>query len=111
MPPAGAAVPVEVVFRPQDGGELWRRRFGRHGLASFQAPLPRPGWLAESFGPGRFLLEVEAGPQGLALRLRGVRLFGLPLPRLLWPRIRAGEGVEAGRFTFDVESACPSEAS
>ena len=107
MPPAGESVPVEVVFQPRGEGELWRRRFGAHRLASFQAPLARRGWLAESFGPGRFLLEAEAGPQGLALLLRGVRVFGLPLPPALWPRIRAGERVEAGRFTFDVEIRLP----
>ena len=70
-------------------------------------PAGRPGWMFESFGPGRFLIELAAGSEGLTLSLRGVRFLGLPLPRPLWPRIRAGERVEEGRFVFDVEIGLP----
>lgn len=107
MPPAGEDLPVEVAFRPQRGGELWRRSFAGNPLASFQEAAGRPGWIFESFGPGRFLLEVPVDDAGLALLLRGVRILGLPLPRALWPRIRAGESVAAGRFVFDVEIRLP----
>ncbi|MDJ0946115.1 MAG: DUF4166 domain-containing protein [Kiloniellales bacterium] len=107
LPPAGDNLPVKVRFLPQSGGERWYRRFGTHRLASHQVPAGRPGWMFESFGPGRFLIELAAGSEGLTLALRGVRLLGLPLPRPLWPRIRAGERVEEGRFVFDVEIALP----
>ena len=50
---------------------------------------------------------MPADDAGLALLLRGVRILGLPLPRVLWPRIRAGESVVAGRFVFDVEIRLP----
>lgn len=107
LPPAGENLPVKVRFLPQAGGERWYRRFGTHRLASYQVPAGRPGWMFESFGPGRFLIELAAGREGLTLSLRGVQFLGLPLPRALWPRVRAGERVEDGRFVFDVEIALP----
>ncbi len=107
LPPPGENLPVKVRFLPQNGGERWFRRFGTHRLASHQMPAGRPGWMFERFGPGRFLIELAAGGEGLTLELRGVRLLGLPLPRALWPRVRAGERVEAGRFVFDVEIGLP----
>lgn len=107
LPPAGDNLPVKVRFLPQAGGERWFRRFGTHRLASHQVPAGRPGWMFERFGPGRFLIELAAGREGLTLSLRGVSFFGLPLPRSLWPEIRAGESVEAGLFVFDVEIGLP----
>ena len=61
LPPAGENLPVKVRFLPQAGGERWYRRFGTHRLASYQVPAGRPGWMFESFGPGRFLIELAAG--------------------------------------------------
>ncbi|MCG8596762.1 MAG: DUF4166 domain-containing protein [Kiloniellales bacterium] len=107
LPPPGDNLPVKVRFLPQAGGERWFRRFGTHRIASYQMPAGRPGWMFESFGPGRFLIELAAGSEGLTLSLRGVRFLGLPLPRALWPQISAGESVERGRFVFDVEIALP----
>ena len=107
LPPPGENLPVKVRFLPQAGGERWFRRFGTHRLASHQVPAGRPGWMFESFGPGRFLIELAAGSEGLTLSLRGVRFLGLPLPRPLWPQVRAGERVEEGRFVFDVEIGLP----
>ena len=108
MPPAAAGLPVRVSFEPNGEGETWRRHFGGHRLVSIQRPGPRPGLLVERFGAGSFLVAVAVAGGGLRLELRGVRLLGLPLPRLLWPKVRAGERVEESRFVFDVEIRLPA---
>lgn len=100
-------LPIRVGFEPLGEAEIWRRHFGNHRLVSVQRPGPRPGLLVERFGVGSFLVAVSVADGGLRLDLRGVRLLGLPLPRFLWPRVRAGERSEKGCFVFDVEIHLP----
>ena len=108
MPPEAAGLPVRVDFKPRGEGEIWQRHFGGHRLVSVQRPGPQPGLLVERFGVGSFLVAVSVDGGSLRLDLRGVRLLGLPLPRFLWPRVRAGERVEKGSFVFDVEIRLPA---
>ena len=39
--------------------------------------------------------------------MSGMRFAGMPLPRFCWPRIRAAETEQEGRFRFDVEIGLP----
>lgn len=108
LPPAGRAVPVTVTFRRQAEKEIWHRRFGQAEMKTLQEACPLlPGHIIERFGPLACRLEIECSQDGLRLLPHGLRLFGLPLPRWLWPRVAAGERVEAGRFTFDVAIGLP----
>lgn len=108
LPPSGEALPVRVCFIAEGEAELWERDFAGHRLRTRQGGLVgRPGLIYETFGPGRFVIRPRVTPDGLDLELLGVRLLGLPLPRLLWPRIRGREGDDAGRFTFDVAIMLP----
>jgi hypothetical protein len=103
MPPAGADVPVTLTFVPTDGREVWCRDFGGARFQTVQEPCPdNPGHLIERFGAMAFLLEVPVTEHGLCLELRRVALLGIPLPRRLWPRIKAEERVVNGAFAFDV---------
>ena len=108
LPAAGTDIPVTVLFAPREGTELWRRTFGP---SSFQTVLSAPGspsgHLRERLGPMRFLLHVPADETGLSMVLAGMTVFGLPMPRMLWPRIAARERAENGRFTFDVSVSAP----
>ena len=54
-----------------------------------------------------FLLDVKATESGLGLELRRVSLLGLPIPRGLWPRVKAQERVVDGTFAFDVALSLP----
>lgn len=108
FPPRGEDVAVRVCFNAARGVETWDRDFGGHRLISRQGSLPgQSSLLYESFGPSRFTIRPRATAEGLDLQLCGVSLLGLPLPRPLWPEIRARERVETGRFTFDVAIALP----
>lgn len=66
------------------------------------------GWIVEQFGALAFDLELRPANGRLELVMRGMRCCGAPLPRLLWPRIRASESEDTGRFCFDVEIALPA---
>ena len=104
MPPPGA-YPVHVAFAGRDGREVWTRDFGGHVFRSELSAVP--GGVAERFGPLRFVFDLPSNTEGLAMLLRGWRVFGIPLPRRLAPRIAAREWQEDDRFRFDVAVAMP----
>ncbi len=60
------------------------------------------GLLCEAVGPFVFASDLVVAPRCLILALRRWRLFGLPLPLWLAPRVRASERAEGGRFRFDI---------
>ncbi|MBL6651645.1 MAG: DUF4166 domain-containing protein [Reyranella sp.] len=109
LPAATSSAPITVEFVATANGERWTRRIGSRALRSWQfIAKARPGWIAERFGIFTFDLELLAEAGRLQLLMRGMRCWGLPLPRALWPRIAAGEWEEDGRFRFDVEIALPA---
>jgi hypothetical protein len=67
----------------------------------------RRGRLFERVGPISLAFALDAGPNGLSLRLTGVRLLGVPLPRWLHPNVRTLESERDGRYRFEVESRLP----
>ena len=107
LPPAGVDVPVSVTFEPTGEGEIWQRRFDGIGLSSTQRAARKQGHLIERFGVLDFLLEPRARGDGLDLVLCRVSLFGVPVPRRLWPLVEASERVFEGLFTFDVAIRLP----
>src|SRR5438128_1643439 len=79
-----------VSFRIDEaGGEYWERRFARRRYAG-QMRAGRgidTGLLVERFRPFTLLHRPTARPDGLAWRIIGLRLFGIPLPRWTVPRV------------------------
>jgi Domain of unknown function (DUF4166) len=108
FPPAGDDVPLRVVITARDGGERWERDFAGHRLTSRQGEMPgRPGWLYERFGPGHFTIDPRPSERGLSFALTGARLFGLPVPRWLWPAVVGDATAPAGVYRFEVSIALP----
>lgn len=106
FPPAGS-YRCEVLFEPADGREVWTRSFGPHRFAS-EMSVSRGGLLVERFGPMRFHFALEVtGAGGLVMLLRRWTFLGLPMPRMLGPRIAASEAAEGDAFRFDVAVAMP----
>ena len=104
FPPPGR-YPVHVQFSERKGVETWTRDFGGHCFRSVLSSKGR--WLSERFGPISFLFDLPSDHVGLAMRLRGWRLLGVPLPLAFAPRIEAAETEDAGRFRFDVKASLP----
>jgi hypothetical protein len=105
LPPEGEDQPLRVTFAPVDGREIWARQFGRALFRSVQ--YERDGLLCERVGPSTFVFVPVASNDGLALRLEGFRLLGVPLPRLLHPQVQTCECERDGRYHFEVEAHLP----
>lgn len=105
LPPDGRDQALSVTFEPNDGGEIWTRAFGASVFRSVQDE--RGGLLRERAGPVTFLFALQASGEGLVLILRGVRVFGMPLPRFAHPRVRTFESERDGRYRFEVEGSLP----
>ena len=105
LPPDGCDQALCVTFEPKGAKEIWTRRFGEVRFRSVQ--YERSGFLCERAGPATFVFTPVASGNGLALRLDGFRLFGLPLPRPVHPSVRTWECECEGRYQFQVEARLP----
>jgi hypothetical protein len=94
-----------VTFEPVGASEHWSRQFGSAPFRSVQ--YERGGFLFERVGPTTFVFTALASAEGLALRLDGFRVLGVPLPRLLHPAVRTFECECDGRYRFEVEARLP----
>jgi hypothetical protein len=110
LPRPGHDVPVTVAFHLDDtGGEYWRRRFARRRYASGFAVggRGREGLLLERFFPFQLYHRLTPSADGLAWRLVGWRLLGIPLPRWTLPTVNCFESAEGARFRFDIDVRFP----
>jgi hypothetical protein len=105
LPPEGPDQPLRVIFEADGETEVWSRQFGSALFRSIQ--FKRGSCLRERVGPTTFLFAALASPEGLALRLAGFRVLGVPLPRLLHPKLRTFERERDGRYEFEVEAHLP----
>nr|WP_298682810.1 SDR family oxidoreductase [uncultured Dongia sp.] len=109
FPPAQEDVPVTVRFTIGAAGETWQRDFAGHRFRSRLASrrLGDRIILTETFWPLTFDFDLTGHERALEMKVKGWRVFGLPLPRKLAPQVSAGERAEGDRFTFDVRIALP----
>ena len=105
LPPDGKDQRLHVSFLPGNGREVWTREFGAHTFRSVQ--FERDGLLAERIGACCLMSALEASPDGLAMQLEDVRIFGFSLPRLLHPSVRTFESEQDGRYRFEAEAHLP----
>lgn len=109
FPTEGRGVPLRVVIEATpDGEELWSRIYPSSTMRSVMGnPDPATRSVEERFGPFRFRLRLDPREDGLDMVPIGGRLWRLPLPRFLLPRIAATERVDGDRHLFDVSIALP----
>ena len=105
LPPSGPDQALRVTFTAVEDKEIWARQFGKALFRSVQ--YARNGQLYERVGPSTFVFTAVASAEGLALRLDGFRLLGVPLPRVLHPAVRTFESEREGRYRFEVEAHLP----
>ena len=105
LPPEGDDQPLRVTFHAIGEREIWARQFGSALFRSVQ--YESGGLLHERVGPTTFVFTPLASEEGLALRLDGFRVLGVPLPRALHPVVRTFEREQGGRYHFEVEAHLP----
>ena len=106
FPAAANDVEVRVEFTARHGVETWTRKFSGRAFRSTQKAAGQ-GLLVERFGAFACALRVTAREEGLDLAPIRAALLGIPLPRILLPRIVATERVTDRRFCFHVEIELP----
>lgn len=106
MPGAVRDAPFEFETSACGAGARWTRKIGRQVMVTRQRAMP-DGTLAETIGPMTLAARVIAEPQGLRLETAWLRVLGLPVPRLLWPRVMTREWAREGRYHFDIHIALP----
>jgi hypothetical protein len=105
LPPEGNDQPLRVTFAPVADKEIWARQFGKALFRSVQ--YERNGLLRERVAISTFVFKAIASADGLALRLDGFRLLGVPMPRMLHPAVSTFESDRDGRYRFEVEAHLP----
>ena len=105
FPPATDDTSVTVAMTPQQGGELWERRFDGKPFWSF---LKINGdRMTERFGPLTFTLGLHVSDGQLHYPVLAGRIGPLPLPKFFLPQSIAKEFEQDGRFHFDVQLLAP----
>jgi hypothetical protein len=107
LPPRGRhAVQVDIDARP--GGEIWRRRFGRHRFSSrLRAARADHGQFEEQLGPLTFRFSADADARGFRWTQEGWRLGPVPMPNWLAPSVRARSFERDGVYRFSVLATHP----
>jgi hypothetical protein len=107
LPGTAGKQPVRVVIESRDGREHWTRFFGNRPMRSLMSAAPN-NLIEERFGPFSLRMRLVPKPGGLDMERVSGRLFGVPLPGFLLPRVRATERVDDyRRHAFDVEITAP----
>jgi hypothetical protein len=106
LPEAGPDIEAMVkVSRTEDGGELLERWYGHRHFATWQGE--RDGRLIERFGPFELRFRLSGHETGIDFNQMGVSLWGLDLPRVLAPQVRASERADGDVHCFDVAMSLP----
>ncbi|MDB5539246.1 MAG: saccharopine dehydrogenase [Devosia sp.] len=107
VPVVEGRVPVRVVIESREGREHWTRFFADKPMRSVMSVAPN-GLIEESFGPVAIRMRLVPRGDGLDMVRVSGRLWGVPLPGFLLPKIKAEERMdEGGRHRFDVEIGLP----
>jgi hypothetical protein len=106
LPRPGRSQPLVVRLVPDGTQEHWTRVFQN---STFRSTVFAEGRrLRERVGIAEFEFKPVATADGLRLDTTGMRVLGIPVPRLLLPRVRSHDReLEDGSFGFDVEAALP----
>lgn len=106
LPPEGTDRHILVTKRREGDRERWIRTIGGTRFASTMR-ASGTGRFVEKMGFVEFEFAIGANAAGLDWRMLGARVFRIPLPRWLRPRIVARESDDQGRFRFEVSAAMP----
>jgi NAD(P)-dependent dehydrogenase (short-subunit alcohol dehydrogenase family) len=107
LPRATGKQPIRVVIESRDGREHWTRIFRDKPMRSIMSAAPG-NLIEEQFGPFSLRMRLVPKSGGLDMERVSGRLWGVPLPPFLLPKMTATERVDDyRRHAFDVEIAAP----
>ncbi|MCA0871091.1 DUF4166 domain-containing protein [Seohaeicola saemankumensis] len=86
--------------------DIWTRQIGDQFMRS-QLWVTGDGYLAEKLGPVTAVSAIQIKDGALCLRLRRMRVLGIPVPLVLAPRVETIERGQDGLYIFDVSIRLP----
>ena len=104
LPAACVDAPCEVRFEQIGDSERWTRDMSGSIYVSTLTPADEPHCFDESFGLYTFRFRVHASKEGAHFELTKHTLCGIPVPRMLWPRIETRESDVEGSYAFLAEA-------
>ena len=104
FPAACANAPCEVRFDLIGESERWTRNMNGSIYVSTLTPADEPHCFDESFGLYAFRFRVHTSKEGAHFELIKHTLCGIPVPRMLWPRIETRESDVDRSYTFLAEA-------
>lgn len=106
FPPEGQRIATTLTLTQTGENSIWHRDFGGHVTRSTLAA--KPPHVIERFGPICLTLALREEAGSLCLDIAGMRLFGLPVPRVLLPISATRESdLGEGCLGFDVAARLP----
>lgn len=105
LPPAGDCVPLRLQVRVANGEEHWTRCFGTTRLHTRQ--YARDGKLLELHPPWKLRIRLGATPRGMQLEHERCYCFGIPLPKLVAPRVDSFVETRGERWFVEVTIGLP----
>jgi len=107
LPEPGPQQALEVVIERNGTRETWTRRFALGQMRSVLDRVTDTPLLREQLGPITLRFELLRDNNVIDWRLRGARIFGLPLPRALFGEVLSRSGERDGRYAFDIDTRLP----
>jgi hypothetical protein len=102
LPASGADIPIEVTINATRDGEDWIRKFGTQRMQS--RLTDRKQRLEERLGLMVLTFDLSVQQERIVWSLHGARLALLPLPLTWLLSCAASEGIDDGRYDFDVSA-------
>ncbi|GAB2537269.1 DUF4166 domain-containing protein [Rhodanobacter koreensis] len=107
LPEPGLQQPLEVTIERHGTREIWTRRFACKHMRSVLDRVTDSPLLSERLGLITLRFELLRDDKVIDWQLRGVQMFGLPLPRALFGKVLSRSGAEDGRYAFHIDTRLP----
>ena len=105
LPAAQPAARAEIQFLADSQGQIWTRVFGTSKMRS--SLRQRQDLLQEQLGIVQFHFQLLPDANGFDWQVRGVRVFGVPLPVSLFKGVLARSFALDGVYRFKVSATLP----
>lgn len=105
FPTAQVDTPLNIRIHMSGDADVWLRDFNG---APLRSTLRVDGdMLVERMGPAVFRFRLRVDDAAITWTLDAMKLFGIPVPRALHPRLQARESAEGGRYLFSARAEYP----
>jgi len=107
LPPPGSQQALALTIERHGTREVWTRRFTGRRMQSVLDRHTGPPLLYERLGPATLGFALRRDGDAIDWQLRSLKIFGMPLPRILRGRVLSRSGVRDGRYHFSVDVRLP----